>query len=528
VVEREWREASDMRSSMAGLGVVLAAAAVLRFWGLGSGIPFAVGTDEPEIMTRVVRMMQTGDFNPHFFDYPTLYIYVQLVVACIRFVLGASSGLWASLTQVTADNFYFWGRIVTAVLGTVTVYLVYLIGSRWGARHALLAAGLMAVMPNHVRESHFVLTDVPMAFFTTLSFLLTLRALEKQTLRAFAWAGAAAGLAAGTKYYGAVILVAPLLAAYLVSNPPRPRLGFALSALGAAAGCFLLAAPYTVLDLPAFLNGFAGLSGVLRGRAPNVEPGWLIYVKHLNLALWYSGMLLMIWGLIHAIVRGIIGPGKPRFILLVVFPVLYFILVSDRTLIFARYLMPLFPFISLLIAIAIVSGVSLLRRFNIPRPARTALIVALTVVAILPPAVVSLAWDAAHGKPSTYSQAYAWIMENVPADAGVVIETGSFRLPVSYRSMNVKRLIEQDYEAYIAANMNYVVLSAQASGGVFDAPQLDPQQYAAYRYMLDRMSLVAAFKRSPRDLSPDIRIYKLIDDRLERTPEINKTTEPER
>jgi 4-amino-4-deoxy-L-arabinose transferase-like glycosyltransferase len=93
---------------------------------------------------------------------------------------------------VTADDFYLWGRFVTAVLGTATVYLVYLIGMRWGARHALLAAGLMAVIPNHVRESHYVLTNVPMAFFTTLSFLLTLRALEKQTLGAFGWAGATA------------------------------------------------------------------------------------------------------------------------------------------------------------------------------------------------------------------------------------------------------------------------------------------------------------------------------------------------
>jgi hypothetical protein len=29
---------------------------------------------------------------------------------------------------------------------------------------ALLATALLAVMPNHVRESHFVLTDVPLTF----------------------------------------------------------------------------------------------------------------------------------------------------------------------------------------------------------------------------------------------------------------------------------------------------------------------------------------------------------------------------
>ena len=42
----------------------------------------ALGVDEPEVMERAVRMMKTGDFNPHFFDYPSLYMYVQAVVAC--------------------------------------------------------------------------------------------------------------------------------------------------------------------------------------------------------------------------------------------------------------------------------------------------------------------------------------------------------------------------------------------------------------------------------------------------------------
>ncbi len=523
-MEREFREASDMRPSVAGLALVLAVAAILRFWALGSGIPFAVGPDEPEIMTRVVRMMQTGDFNPHFFDYPTLYIYVQLVVACVHFVIGASSGAWGSLAHVTDAHFYLWGRVVTAMLGTATVYLVYLIGSRWGARHALLAAGLMAVMPNHVRESHYVLTDVPMAFFTTLSFLLTLRAMEKQTLGAFAWAGATAGLAAATKYYGGLMIVSPVLAACLMSAPPRPRRTFVLTAIGTAAACFLLAAPYTVLDLPGFLNGFAGLSGAFGRRGANVDPGWVTYLKHMTIALWYPGMLLLFWGLVLGVVRAIIGPGKPRFILLLVFPLLYFIMVSDRSLIFARYLMPLFPFVALLVAIAIVSGVTLLRRFNIPRTARTALIAALTVVAILPPAISSISWDATHGRPSTYTMAYEWIVAHVPADAGVIIESGNFRLPAPYRSMNVRDLIERDYESYVRAGMNYAVLNSDRSAEIFDAPHAAPDRYAAYRKMLDRMSLVAAFKRSASDFSPDIRIFKLVDDRLQAEPPVERTS----
>jgi 4-amino-4-deoxy-L-arabinose transferase-like glycosyltransferase len=389
----------------------------------------------------------------------------------------------------------------------------------------------MAVMPNHVRESHFVLTDVPMTFFTTLSFFLTLRALEKQTLAAFAWAGAAAGAAAATKYYGATILIAPLLAAYFVSNAPRPRLVLALASVGAAAGCFLLAAPYTVLDLPGFLNGFGSLAIALRARAPGGEAGWIIYLKHLTIgfsadgwrATGYCAMLLLFWGLIHSIVRAITGPGQPRFIVLVVFPVAYFILLSDHSLIYARYLMPIFPFVALLIAIAIVSGATQLRRFNIPRPARTALIVALAVVALLPSIVSSVSWNLARGRPSTYFHAYQWIRQNVPADAGVIIETGDFRLPSPYRTKNVKRLPTQDFASYAAAKMSYAVLSSNASGAVFDAPQANPAMCAAYRPFLDRMSLVAVFRNPRGGIGPDLRIYRLLDEPVQPTTAVITT-----
>ena len=175
-------------------------------------------------MSRVVQMMRTGDFNPHFFDYPGLYFYVQLGVAVLRFLAGATRGEWNALDQVDTPDFYLWGRAVTAILGTLTVVLVYRVGMRWGARHAALAAGLMAVMPLHVRESHYVLTDVPVTFFVTLTLLLTLGAHERERATSFAWAGAAAGLAAATKYPGALVIVVPLIAVWMTLGTKPSRL----------------------------------------------------------------------------------------------------------------------------------------------------------------------------------------------------------------------------------------------------------------------------------------------------------------
>jgi hypothetical protein len=48
-------------------------------------------------MERAVRMIKTGDFNPHFFDYPTFYMCVQAAVAAFHFVVGAMRGQWVGL-----------------------------------------------------------------------------------------------------------------------------------------------------------------------------------------------------------------------------------------------------------------------------------------------------------------------------------------------------------------------------------------------------------------------------------------------
>ena len=179
MVEREWREASDLRTSRLALTAVLISAAVLRFWALGRGIPYAVQVDEPEIVERAFNMMRSGSLHPHFFDYPGLSLYLQMAVSIARFLGGAISGEWSALGQATGGSFYLWGRAVTAMFGVATVLLVYQVGMRWGARHALLAAGLMAVLPLHVRYSHYVLTDTPLTFFVTLTFLLSLAVLEE-------------------------------------------------------------------------------------------------------------------------------------------------------------------------------------------------------------------------------------------------------------------------------------------------------------------------------------------------------------
>jgi 4-amino-4-deoxy-L-arabinose transferase-like glycosyltransferase len=514
VVEREWREASDMRPSAFTLAVILAVAALLRFVGIGAGIPFNIGVDEPEIMSRVLQMMRTGDFNPHFFDYPGLYFYVQLGVAVVRFMVGATLGNWTSLDQVETANFYLTGRAVTALLGTLTVLLVYRIGMRWGARHAALAAGLMAVMPLHVRESHFVLTDVPATFLITLTLLLTLSAHERERAASFAWAGAAAGLAAATKYPGGLVIIVPLIAVWMTLGTKPSRLVASLAVVGAAMAAFLVAAPYTILDLPGFLNGFAHLAGAYAPKRLG-EPAWLTYYKHLSRSMGLPAFLLLLTGLGLGAVRAVRGPGRVRWTVTIAFPLVYFYFLSGQTLVFGRYLLPMIPFVCVLAAVGAVSGVSLLRRFDIPRTPRTAIIAAITAAALLPPAWQSLNFVRTTQRVSTVQQAYSWIVSDIPRGATIVIETQALLLSSrQYKVKNVPQLVLDhrapgDYDAYVKAGVDYIVASSQKYGAAMSRPEEHVELYNAYSQLFGRSQEVMRFTPSEEHPGPELRVFRL-------------------
>jgi 4-amino-4-deoxy-L-arabinose transferase-like glycosyltransferase len=517
LTDREWREASDLRPSRLGLVAVLGIAAVLRFWALGHGIGYSPAVDEPEILDRAVNMMKAGSLAPHFFDYPALYIYLQMFVAIVRFIAGAIGGTWGSLQQANPEAFYLWGRAVTAIFGVATVLLVFQIGMRWGARHALLGAALVAFLPVHVRQSHFILTDVPLTFFVTLTLLLSLRAHEKPAVSAFAWAGAAAGLAAATKYNGAHALVMPLIACWMTRPARGSRTSCALAAVAACGIAYLICAPYTLLDLPGFLDGFAHLANKYRTSIAPPEPAWILYLKYLRGFFGWPALLLMAWGLGLAMIRMIRGPGHVRWMLLVIFPLLYFGFVSGQRIVYGRYLLPILPALCVLTANAVVSGVSLLRRYEIPRAPRTALIAGLTIAALLPPALQAIAFDRMISRQDTVTQAYEWIRTNVPEGSSVAVETRALLLPpAAYRSTNFTRLIwnspsrsPRELADYVQEGFDYVVASGQVYGPVFDAPQNLPAEYAAYRRLFDQSHEVVRFTPSNEHPGPELRIFRI-------------------
>jgi len=487
------------------LALVIAGGFALRTWYLNHGIPYGVGVDEPVIIVRILQMMRSGDYNPHFFDYPSLYIYLQLLVGIARFMWGAMAGEWRSLAGVTPEAFYLWGRSLTVLFGAATITLVYAAGLRWGRWHSVLAAGVLAVAPSAVRESHFVLTDTPLTFFTTLALLLSLRALEQPGLRRVALAGAAAGLAGATKYPGIVSAVMPLAVAGLLAAPAGVRLQRVAAVAGSCAAAFALAAPYTFLDLPGFLNGFANLSSAYTGSNPDA---WRTYLIHLRLTLGWPASILALGGLVLATARCITGPDRLRWFMLAGFPAMYYLmLVAQGGLLYGRYALPILPHACLLVACA-AAPLGRSARFLPAGAAQRAAAVALALVILLPPAWRTIDWLGTMAKGTTAQVLVQWLERNVPAGARLVFESGGgLQFPAGrFRVSHIHRLANRSYDDYAAAGEEYLIACAAAFEPALAAPQANPGLARGYMELFSRAERVATISPTKDFLGPEYRV----------------------
>ncbi len=500
---------------------VMALATVLRFWTIGRGLPYSVGTDEPDIMIRVLHMLHEGDFNPHeFFDYPTLTFYMQMVVASARFITGAVRGEWMTLDQIWPGDFYLWARTFTALLSVGTVYVTYRAARRWTPLTAIIAALALSVQPQLVREAHFALTDTPLTFFVALTMLLSLCACETGRLRWFILAGVGAGLAAATKYNGGTALVMPLAACLRVGEL-RVRTLAVVGVIIGAASAFVAGAPYSLINLPGFLNGFAALIQHYNQERAPTDPAYIVYLKHI--ADWFSvittnGRLyrmtsypaLALCGLGTAsLAIDAFKPSRlPESLIVLVFPFVYFWFISGHSLVFARYAMPVLP----AMCIAFGRGVDVIwGRLPgwLPHIRHRQIAMAAMLLTLAPAAWQAFGFDLDRRQENTTEIVAAWLVSHVQPGETVVIESSAIALPPSIRSGNTLRLISEPIEVYREKGVTYLVSTSTETDKYFKQPERFPNQVAGYKALLQGTTIATIVSPSKDRPGPTWQVLRV-------------------
>jgi 4-amino-4-deoxy-L-arabinose transferase-like glycosyltransferase len=349
---------------VAALGLILAAALGLRMLWSHNGLPYLHHWDEPRIANNALRMLQTGDFNPHFFNYGSLLIYLNVGVDVLHYLYLAGKpeghpdaldsladlqvggpGGWA--WQVSHPTFYLWNRWLTSAFGVGCVFVSYLLARALGGqRAALLAAFAVATVPFHVEQSARVTTDVPSSFFALCAALLSVEFLRRSAPGLLALALACVGAAASVKYNAAVALAAPVAAlAYARAGNNSAYRWWLWPCLALVPIVFLLGTPYALLDLPGFLQdaGYEVHHYMARGHgAFTVAPG----LPHLRVQL---AEILRNWGwgvCLVAAVGMLTIIGTPLGVIAFLLPLLQLWMTSRTTVAFHRNVVLVYPFLA--------------------------------------------------------------------------------------------------------------------------------------------------------------------------------------
>lgn len=356
----------------------------------------------------------TGDLDPqHTLTafYPALHYYLLGLLYFVYFLLQLPANGW-SLEQFAMYHFFWdtdsllhiarWTGVFFAV-GTVA-WVAFLARRVAGSLAGYIAALLLAFAPLHIRQSGLAAVDIPMAFWYVAAVWAALRLLEKSSWKAYAVAGVFVGLAAASKYPGALSGAAVVAAHWTAKRSWKDRRLWWAGAISVAA--FFVATPYTLLDWQTFVGHFSREAAHLQeGHGQSLGVGWWYHIKvSLRYGLGWLGLGLGLAGVW-------VAWRSPAGRVLVVALVAYYLVMGSGELVFVRYALPLLVLLAVLAALALTAIV------EAQRGARVRWAYALAFCALAEPLYAALSITRLQTASDTRLQAVEWIEQHLPSGA---------------------------------------------------------------------------------------------------------------
>lgn len=456
---------------------VMISGALLRFTHVNWDSYLSFHPDERNIAWAVTRIHFWDQMNPKFFAYGGLPIYLYRAIG-------------EGIVAVTKDKTWImdWGHIsvlgryVSATLSTISILLIYLVGSYYFSRAAgLTAAFLLTFSPWAIREAHFSTTETMLVFFLLLLALLSHKVISlvgsgptrlqvgtasSADGRYYILLGIVQGLALGAKTTSLLFTLIPLTAFLVILRSTPIKSGSmihdlrslrqrikAVAHLGLLGMLFLLTtaifflatSPYTVLDLTHFLESMRYETAVALGNNPVPYTlsftGTLPYLYQIETMIWQAGIVPILGfvgmiSLIAAVVAQFIARHKTArtevryYMILLVFPIIYFAWNGTWFAKFSRYNVPILPFLTLFAAWLLV--------FLFSKIPKKSFYWSVGVFVYLIIGLFQLGWGLANWtiylRPQTRVAASEWIYQNIPQRVLIYIEHWNDGLPVDLPS----------------------------------------------------------------------------------------------
>ncbi len=194
-----------VRSRPVHLALIVLVGAVLRLWGILHGLADGLiyHADAHLAVWSAWHLHLGGPFRTARFD--AAHGFLSWLALEATDLVGQGVGYPPQWTFALIGSVL---ALLTAVMGTLTISAVYVLGARaFGPRVGLLAAAFVAVSPLHSFHSHYPYRDVPMVLALTLTLAACVSLAARPSAVAYIGAAVGAGLTIALKPAGLVVAV---------------------------------------------------------------------------------------------------------------------------------------------------------------------------------------------------------------------------------------------------------------------------------------------------------------------------------
>lgn len=229
---------------------------VLRVVGLGWGFPLFLSSDELWFIEHVVRFIDSRGLNPAEFRHP---YHISIYLNAIIFEWASWVFFHQPVSAVFPENphfFYYCGRVYSALLGTLSILIGYLIGALFRRNLGIFIAFSIAFFPSFVLHSHFIKPEIPFCFFILCALYCLVRVLFTKADGDLRWACFFSAVSVAEKFPALVLIVFLIGVVVVLNFRQTDALGKTLARTLLLYGLFIvLLAPFLFFRLDQVLGG---------------------------------------------------------------------------------------------------------------------------------------------------------------------------------------------------------------------------------------------------------------------------------
>ena len=405
---------------------ILLSAFFIRIFGLNWDQGFHLHPDERMLIMVADRIIFFKNFNPDFFNYGSLPIYLLKGLSqLIDFVFHSDLANYSGMLVV--------GRMISVFLDLITICLIYKIGKLLFKENkiAIFSSLFYSIAFFPIQNSHFFVVDVLLNTLITGLIYLLLVYSKSPSIKKVVTFGIIFAAMMATKFTAIIFL--PIIIGVVLWKTIKQWKNLIISLITFCLTFltfYFLFMPYAFLEFQKFSSDVS--QQLKMSSDPYIFPYTLQYVG--TLPYWYYIKNILLWGLGPIIsILSIFGfLNFIRFyifsrlkwnklqIIFLCFYLFYFLIIGRSAVKFMRYMLPLYPLF------AIMAGFGL---YQIKK-SKNRIFKFLTIIFLLHTLLWSFMFVNIYSQEHTRISATNWITQNIPNGSIIATEHWDDGLPL--------------------------------------------------------------------------------------------------